>query len=317
MFGFKSLRNEKKAASFETEISRLKQALSDCDAALIGAGAGLSTSAGFTYSGERFQRYFFDFIAKYRVPDMYSGGFYPFPSAEEYWAWWSRYIYINRYMNPPKLVYETLLSLIREKDYFVLTTNVDHCFQKTGFDKTRLFYTQGDYGLFQSVAPTVNKTYDNAETIRAMVLSQGFSIGAEGELFLPEGVTPEMEVPPELLPVCPDDGQPMVPNLRSDDSFVEDAGWHEACERYAEFLSCHEGGRILYWELGVGGNTPGIIKFPFWRMTERNQNAVYACVNFGEAEVPDRIASRSICLNEDIGKVLESLVTGTLSHPHA
>ena len=307
MFGFQNLRRGKHAATPETEISRLKQALSECDAVVIGAGAGLSASAGFAYSGARFQRYFFDFIEKYRIPDIYSGGFYPFPSANKYWAWWSRSIYINRYMNPPKPVYETLLSLVREKDYFVLTTNVDHCFQKAGFDKARLFYTQGDYGLFQSAAPKVNKTYDNEETIRAMVLSQGFSIGADGELFLPEGVTPKMEVPAELLPVCPDDGQPMVPNLRADDSFVEDEGWHTAYERYAAFLNRHEGGRILYWELGVGGNTPGIIKFPFWRMTAQNQNAVYACVNFGEAEVPERIASRSICINEDIGKVLESL----------
>ena len=300
MFGLENSRNEKKAA-------RLKQALSDCRAVVIGAGAGLSTSAGFTYSGERFRRYFFDFIEKYRIPDMYSGGFYPFPSPEEYWAWWSRSIYVNRYMNPPKPVYETLLSLVREKDYFVLTTNVDHCFQKAGFDKTRLFYTQGDFGLLQSATPKVQKTYDNETIIRAMVLAQGFSIGAGGELLPPEGVTPKMEVPTELLPICPDDGQPMIPNLRTDDSFVEDAGWRAAYERYAEFLDRHKGGRVLYWELGVGGNTPGIIKFPFWSMTAQNKSAVYACVNLGEAAAPEEISSRSICIDGDIAAVLEKI----------
>ena len=298
---------QSRGEDFETELSRLKQALSDCRAVVIGAGAGLSASAGFAYSGERFQRYFFDFIEKYRISDMYSGGFYPFASAEEFWAWWSRYIYINRYMNPPKPVYDTLLSLVRDKDYFVLTTNVDHCFQKAGFDKARLLYTQGDYGLFQSAKPTVNKTYDNAEAIRAMVLAQGFSIGADGGLLPPEGAAPKTEIPTELLPVCPDDGQPMVPNLRSDDSFVEDAGWLAASERYAEFLNRHEGEEVLFWELGVGGNTPGIIKFPFWRMTARNPNAVYACVNLGEAAVPKQIASQSVCIDCDIGAVLEKL----------
>lgn len=308
MFGFENLQNKKKAGDCETETSRLKQALSDCQAVVVGAGAGLSTSAGFTYSGERFQRYFPDFIEKYHIPDMYSGGFYPFPSPEEFWALWSRYIYINRYMNPPKPVYETLLSLVREKDYFVLTTNVDHCFQKAGFDKARLFYTQGDYGLFQSAKPKGRKTYDNAETIRAMVLAQGFLIDGDGNLYLPSGITPNMAVPTELLPICPDDGQPMIPNLRSDDNFVEDAGWMAASKRYGAFLQRHEGKRVLFWELGVGGNTPGIIKFPFWRMTAQNQNAVYACVNLEEADVPEQIASQSICIDGDIGTVLEELV---------
>ena len=289
------------------KIERIKQFLAECDAVLIGAGAGLSTSAGYAYSGERFRRYFFDFIQKYSIPDIYSGGFYPFPTTGEYWAWWSRSIYINRYMNPPKPVYETLLALVKDKNYFVLTTNVDHCFQKAGFDKTRLFYTQGDYGLFQSVRPTVNKTYDNAESIRAMVLSQGFTIDENGELILPEGVTPKMEVPDELFPVCPDDGQPMIPNLRVDDTFVEDAGWHTACERYTAFVREHQRQKVLYLELGVGGNTPVIIKYPFWRMTGRNRNALYVCVNLGEAAAPVDLAKRSVCIDGDIGEVLEKL----------
>ena len=298
---------KKPSGAYDEQLGRLKRALAGCDAVVIGAGSGLSTSAGLTYSGERFERYFHDFIEKYQIPDMYSGGFYPFHSVEEYWAWWSRHIWINRYMEAPKPVYETLFSLVEGKDYFVLTTNVDHRFQRAGFDKRRLFYTQGDYGLFQSIQPRLQKTYDNEDAVRAMVLAQGFAIGDGGALTVPEGVALKMEVPTELAPVCPDDGERMVPNLRSDDSFVEDAGWHAASKRYADFLEGHDGQAVLFWELGVGGNTPVIIKYPFWRMTERNRNATYACVNLGGAEAPDRIAGRSICIDADIGRVLDDL----------
>lgn len=302
---------KKPTGTYAEQVEKLKQALSDCDAVLIGAGSGLSTSAGFTYSGERFERYFHDFIEKYHIPDMYSGGFYPFPSPEVFWAWWSRHIWVNRYMDAPKPVYQTLLSLVRDKDYFVLTTNVDHQFQKAGFDKRRLFYTQGDYGLFQSVEPRLKKTYDNEEAVREMVLAQGFVIGTNGELAVPEGVTLRMEVPTELVPICPDDGKRMVPNLRSDDSFVEDAGWHAASKRYADYLEAHDGQRLLLLELGVGGNTPVIIKYPFWRMTEKNKNATYACVNFGEAAAPEKIVDRSICIDADISATLEKLLSET------
>ena len=307
MFGFHDLRTQKMTGSYAEQIGRLRQALSHCDAVVIGAGAGLSTSAGFTYSGERFERYFYDFIEKYHIPDMYSGGFYPFRSMEEYWAWWSRHIWVNRYMDAPRPVYDTLLSLVRNKDYFVLTTNVDHQFQKAGFDKQRLFYTQGDYGLFQSIQPRVKKTYDNAESVRKMILAQGFMIGEGGTLSMPEGVTLKTEVPTELVPICPDDGKHMVPNLRSDDTFVEDAGWNAASKRYAAFINGHDGQKVLFLELGVGGNTPVIIKYPFWRMTEKNKNATYACVNLGEAEAPGQIMDRSICIDSDIGKALDDL----------
>ena len=307
MFDFTNVWTKRPSGTYAEQVEKLKQALSDCDAVLLGAGSGLSTSAGFTYSGERFERYFHDFIEKYHIPDMYSGGFYPFPSPEVFWAWWSRHIWVNRYMDAPKPVYQTLLSLVRSKDYFVLTTNVDHQFQKAGFDKQRLFYTQGDYGLFQSVEPRLKKTYDNEEAVRKMVLAQGFAIGANGELTVPEGATLKMEVPTELVPICPDDGKRMVPNLRSDDSFVEDAGWHAASKRYADYLESHDGQRILLLELGVGGNTPVIIKYPFWRMTEKNQNATYACINFGEASAPGKITDRSICIDADIGGTLDAL----------
>ncbi len=243
------------------EIQKLRQALSDADAVVIGAGAGLSTSAGFVYSGERFERYFSDFGQKYGFSDMYSGGFYPYETKEEFWAYWSRYIWVNRYMDAPKPVYGRLLELVQDKDYFVLTTNVDHCFQKAGFDKCRLFYTQGDYGLFQCSEPCHNKTYDNYETVRAMVLAQGWEIGPDNALIRPEGVTLKMAVPTELLPVCPVCGKPMTMNLRSDDRFVEDEGWMLASGRYSDFLQANRG-RVLYLELGVGYNTPVIIKYP-------------------------------------------------------
>ena len=273
--------------NFSEQINKLKAALENADAVLIGAGAGLSTSAGLTYGGERFFKYFADFHAKYGITDMYSGGFYPYKTSEEFWAWWSRHIFYNRYVEPPKPVYNQLYELVKNKNYFVITTNVDHCFQKAGFDKERLFYTQGDYGLFQCSVPCHDKTYDNEGIIRRMVAEQE-----------------DMKIPSELIPRCPVCGKPMTTNLRCDDAFVQDEGWSAACERYEEFLSKYKDKRILLLELGVGGNTPVIIKYPFWRFTIQNPRAVYACINFGEAICPQQIESQSICINEDIGKVI-------------
>ena len=288
-------------------IEKLREALNKAEAVIIGAGAGLSTSAGFIYTGERFEKYFGDFAAKYRFTDMYSGGFYPYKTQEELWAFWSRYIYINRYMNPPKPVYEQLLDLVRNKDYFVLTTNVDHCFQKAGFDKRRLFYTQGDYGLFQCSKPCHQKTYDNEETVRGMVLSQGYEIAEDGALVIPAGAKPKMAVSSELLPRCPVCGRPITMTLRSDDTFVEDEGWHAAAERYAAFLQSHQRKKTVFLEAGTGWNTPGIIKFSFWQMTNEWPDAVYVCLNYGEAYAPEEIREKSICVNGDIGEILRSL----------
>ena len=288
------------------KAARLKEELGTADAVVVGAGSGLSTSAGFIYTGERFQKYFKDFIGKYGFPDMYSGGFYPFSSLEEYWAYWSRYIYINRYMDSPKPVYQEFLQLVKDKDYFVLTTNVDHCFPKAGFDKGRLFYTQGDYGLWQCSKPCHQKTYDNEAAIRKMIEAQGFKITEKG-LTIPDSASPVMTVPSELVPHCPVCGAPMSMNLRIDDTFVEDDGWHAAAQRYEDFLRRHEGGHILFLELGVGGNTPAIIKYPFWQMTYRNPMAVYACVNLGEAYALGEIAGRAICIDGDIGEVLKQV----------
>lgn len=289
------------------EAERLKQALANADAVLIGAGAGLSTSAGLVYTGERFDTYFGDFAAAYGFHDMYAGGFYPYQTLEEHWAYWSRYIYINRYMDAPKPVYDQLYQLVKDKDYFVLTTNVDHCFQKAGFDRERLFYTQGDYGLFQCSRPCHKATYDNEDTIRRMALAQGFRISPDGSLLLPEGEAPRRTVPSDLVPYCPKCQSPMSMNLRADSTFVEDEGWHRAANRYDTFLRRHKNAKILFLEMAVGFNTPSIIKYNFWRMTYEWKDASYACLNLKEACAPDEIREKSICINGDIGEILSQL----------
>lgn len=287
---FSRMKITKSTGDYSEQVKKLKEKLDSADAVVIGAGAGLSTSAGFTYSGERFHRYFSDFQEKYGIRDMYSGGFYPFDTPEEYWAYWSRYIWINRYQAPPKPVYENLLELVKKKDFFVITTNVDHCFQKAGFDKQRLFYTQGDYGLFQCSQACSQETFDNRELIKEMFEKQQ-----------------DMRIPSELLPDCPNCGSPMTMNLRADDRFVEDAGWHLAAKRYAHFLGERNDRQIVFLELGVGYNTPGIIKYPFWQMTAEKKNATYACINFGEAVCPKEIREQSICINGDIGEIISQL----------
>ena len=276
--------------NYSDNIQRLKRAIDEADAVVIGAGAGLSTSAGFTYSGERFEKYFSEFREKYGFEDMYAGGFYPYETPEEKWAFWSRYIFINRYMDAPKPVYEQLLALVKDKDYFVITTNVDHCFQKAGFDKARLFYTQGDYGLFQCSIPCTPVTYDNEDMVRDMMEQQS-----------------DMKIPSELVPTCPVCGEPLTMNLRSDDKFVEDEGWHRAVQRYHQFLRSHAG-KVLFLELGIGYNTPSIIKFPFWQMTAENPEATYSCINFGEAMYPEEIQAQTIAIDGDIGEVIRDVL---------
>lgn len=280
----------KSTKTYSGKIERLREKIENVDAVLIGAGAGLSTSAGFTYSGERFQKYFSDFIEKYHFRNMYEGGFYPFDCLEEHWAYWSRYIYINRYMDAPKPVYKILFELVKGKDYFVLTTNVDHCFQKAGFAKERLFYTQGDYGLFQCQTPCKPYTYENEVQVKRMVEEQT-----------------AMRIPTELIPKCPICGKPMTMNLRADATFVQDEGWDIHASYYEKFLDTHKKSKILFLELGVGYNTPSIIKYPFWQMTARNRNAEYICINKGEVSVPMEIKDQSIAIDADIYDVLNDL----------
>ena len=294
--------------SREENIFRLKDELGRADAIVIGAGAGLSTAAGFTYSGERFDRYFFDFKERFGIRDMYSGGFYPFQDEETRWAWWARHIYFNRYIDAPKPVYQDLLSLVIDKDYFVITTNVDHQFQRAGFDKQRLFYTQGDYGLFQSAGGHIKKTYDNESWVMKAMAAQGFILDEKAVFQVPEDHVLSIRIPHELIPICPDDGGSVSMNLRADETFVEDLGWHAAADRYAGYLQSQEGKHVLFLELGVGGNTPMIIKYPFWAMTAENPNAVYACLNYDQAFCPGQIMTQSICLDGDCGELLKTLL---------
>ncbi len=288
---FLSKLTSKSTESYSDKIKKLKKDIDSTDAILIGAGAGMSTSAGLTYSGERFYRFFSDFHKKYGINDIYSGGFYPYDTPQEYWAWWSRHIYYNRYDIPAGKPYTDLLDLVKDKDYFVLTTNVDHQFQIAGFDKHRLFYTQGDYGLFQCSKPCCQKTYDNEDAVRKMVAAQR-----------------DMRIPTELIPKCPVCGAPMTVNLRSDMTFVQDEGWYAAAGRYEDYLRRHENSHILLIELGVGMNTPVIIKYLFWQMTANNKDATYVCINRSEAYCPEDIADRSICIDADIGKTISDVL---------
>lgn len=288
---FSNKRIIKSTSDYWNNIKNLKKAIENTDAIVIGAGAGLSTSAGLEYSGKRFFDNFSDFTDKYGLQDMYSAGFYPFETLEEYWAYWSRHIMLNRYQPDIGNTYTDLLSFVEDKDYFILTTNVDHCFQKAGFDKHRLFYTQGDYGLWQCSKACHKETYDNEKQVKEMVVQQE-----------------NMKIPTALVPYCSHCGAPMTMNLRIDGTFVQDTGWYLASNRYSDFLKRHENLKVLYLELGVGGNTPAIIKYPFWNMTSKNKNAVYACINYQEAFCPPQIEKQSICIQADIGKVIHDLL---------
>ncbi|MDO5135034.1 MAG: Sir2 silent information regulator family NAD-dependent deacetylase [Eubacteriales bacterium] len=275
---------------YEDELARLKEAFRQADAIIVGAGSGLSTSAGLDFAGERLNRLFGDFVEKYGITDMYTGCFAPFESNEERWAYWARWAWYNRFLEIPKNTLQKLLELLSDRDYFVLTTNIDHTFIRAGFPKDRLCYTQGDFGLFQCSKPCHEATYDNYEILKQMIQQEK-----------------DMRVPTELIPHCPKCGREMDFNLFWDDTFVRDEGWHIAHQRYERYIAGHEKGRILYLELGVGYNSPGVIKYPFWQMTYENPKAIYACVNAGDAFAPSEIKGRSICIDGDIGEVLENL----------
>ncbi len=274
-----------------TEVKKLKQLIVNADAIVIGAGAGLSTSAGLHYSGERFDKYFSDYANKYGFKDMYSAAFYPHTSLEEFWAYFSKHIYYNRYNQELNSTYADLFKVVKDKNYFVITTNVDHLFQKYGFDKERLFYMQGDYGLLQCSNACHNQTYDNQELIYEMVDKQS-----------------DFKIPSALIPYCKQCGQPMTTNLRKDSYFVQDAGWHQAMNRYDDFIKMNNRKKVLFLELGVGFNTPAIIKYPFWQMTYHNKNAYYVSINSGEVLCAKEITKQSLLIKEDIHKILKELL---------
>lgn len=271
------------------EIEQIREAFEWAEAIVIGAGAGISAAAGLCYDGPRFKEKFGDFIRRYGMKDMYTAGFYPFKTQEEKWAYWSRHIYYNRYDQPAGKAYLELYNLVKDREYFVLTTNVDHQFLLAGFSDRRIFATQGDYGLFQCARACHKKLYGNEAQVRAMMALQQ-----------------DCRIPTQLVPRCPVCGGYMEVNLRCDGFFVEDEAWNRAARRYEEFLVRNQEKRVLFLELGVGFNTPGIIKYPFWQMTRQFESARYICVNL-QACVPKEIADRSLCVSADIGRVLGAL----------
>jgi len=270
---------------------RIAKIINSADAIIIGAGAGLSTSAGYTYAGKRFLKNFKYMHDKYGYNDMFSAGFHNFSTLEEYWGYWSKFIYLNRYSDDGLPLYKDLYQLLKDKNYFVLTTNVDHQFQKVGFSKDRLFYSQGDYGLFQCSLPCHNKTYDNEKEIKEMVNNQI-----------------DHQISSSLIPICPYCGKPMTMNLRSDNTFVEDESWYKAKDNYIRFIRENQDKKIAYLELGVGFNTPVIIKYPFWELTNKNSKATYISINLNENYAPKEIEKQSILINEDIKEVITNLL---------
>lgn len=271
-------------------IERLRKYINEADAIVIGAGAGLSSAAGFEYGGKKFLENFKWMHDLYGYNDMYSAGFHHFKTSEEKWAYWSKFIYLERYKDGAKPLYKKLLDVVKDRNYFVVTTNVDHQFQLAGFDKNRLFYTQGDYGLFQCSEPCHSKTYDNKEQVLKMLYS-----------------IKDNSIESDLIPHCPVCGKEMAVNLRCDDAFVEDEGWHEAKNRYIKFLEEYKNKKILFLELGVGMNTPIIIKIPFIKMTYQFKEAFYMPINVEESYIPKEIETKSFSIAEDISKIVELL----------
>lgn len=274
-------------------LTAVRTLLREAEAVVVGAGSGMSAAAGLTYAGRRFQEKFGDFIEHYGMTDMYSAGFYPFSTQEEKWSYWSRHIYYNRYDVRIGKPYLDLLQLVKDRNYFILTTNVDHQFQMAGFPEERIFAVQGDYGLFQCKKACHRQLYDNEKDVRAMVARQE-----------------NLRIPTELVPKCPVCGGEMEVNLRCDRFFVEDEAWERACAGYSSFIRNNRNKKIVFLELGVGMNTPGIIKYPFWQMTDREKNGSYICINQGEAWGPEEIREKSIYVDMDLAKALEAVRGG-------
>ncbi|MGN1382812.1 MAG: Sir2 silent information regulator family NAD-dependent deacetylase [Eubacterium sp.] len=294
---------------YQQNIEKLSEAISQADAVLVGAGSGLSTAAGLDFAGSRLQKSFGDFTAKYGMTDMYTGCFTHFDSREERWAYWSRWAWFNRFEDIPKDTLQRLKELLAGKKYFVLTTNIDHTFIRAGYDKKKLCYTQGDFGLLQCSRPCHHSTYDDKERLRKMIASQGYIEDKNGHFHAPENQPVKMEIPTELIPHCPVCGSEMDFDLFWDERFVRDKGWHIAYDRYQSWLSEHKMGNILFLELGVGFNSPGVIKYPFWQMADANPKSTFATIDLNQACTWDRISDRSIVIQADLDKAITDLLT--------
>lgn len=279
---------------YEEQIKRAANLVKEADAILIGAGAGLSSAAGIVYGGKRFTDNFSEFIKRYGTSymrDMYSAGFYPFKTEEERWGYWAKHAYVNRIEPKGLPLYKEVYEMVREKRHFVLTTNVDHQFWKTGFQDENIFATQGDYGLIQCEKGCHAKTYDAVELFLQMNKARK-----------------NCQIPTDMVPKCPVCGGPMAMNLRCDQYFVEDEHWNKAAERYEQFLQNIQGKKVVLLELGVGFNTPGIIRYPFEKMMKENKDWSLIRLNLNEAIVPESFGKRAIGINEDIAKSVHDIL---------
>ena len=279
--------------AYEDQSSKAAENIRNADCVIIGAGAGASTAAGIQYGGKRFTDNFAEFIKKYGghyMTDMYAAGFYPYPSEEAKWGYWSKHALMNRFDPPALPLYTELYDIVKNKEYFVLTTNVDHQFYKAGFDEKRIFATQGDYGKIQCQKACHPKTYDAKDLFRKM-----------------DKARRDCLIPSELVPKCPVCGGNMAMNLRCDNYFVEDEAWHEAADRYAGFLEQHKDKKVVLLELGVGFNTPIIIRFPFEKMVRENSSYSLIRMNMDEAVVPESFGKRAIGIGGDMAKAITDI----------
>jgi len=275
----------------EQSIARIKAA----DKIIIGAGSGLSTAAGLNYGGKRFQDNFADFISTYPLSDMYSAAFYPFATPEERWAYFSRHILINRFNAPVGQPYKDLLEVVQTKDHFVLTTNVDAQFQRAGFNTSKLFATQGDYGMFQCSKPCNNTLYHNHKMVNDMAAQQS-----------------NCKIPSALIPICPNCGEALEPHLRKDQYFVENDDWHTANNNYINYVRQIKQEKVVFLELGVGFNTPSIIRWPFEQLSKQVTNACLIRVNMDDVQANYQISDQSILCQGDIAEFITGIKQGIL-----
>ena len=294
-------------------IKEIREAIKDAEYIIIGAGAGLSTAAGLEYGGQRFIDNFSDYISKYQMTDMYTAGFYPFETLEEKWGYWSKHIYINDVGAEGTRLYEKLHELVKDKQYFVITTNVDNQFTKSGFPSNKVYATQGSYNYFQCSKACHDSLYKNTGIIKEMV----------------DNIDEELKIPGDMVPYCPKCGEPLDTNLRKDSYFVEDVYWHKQKEAYQKFLNEAKNHKTVLLEFGVGFNTPAIIRFPFESMTEKmpewtlvrfnleylqvavKVNGNWKLVPFdllGNYSLPNDFNKRYIPVSEDIETVVDELL---------
>jgi len=277
--------------SYESRIAQAKIALNEADAIIVGGGAGLSAAAGILYSGKRFTEPFAPFITKYGFKDLYTSSFYPFATEEEKWAYWARHISLNRYETGATQLYQDLYRLVQHKPYFVITTNVENQFEKSGFPSAKVFEIQGDYSYLQCAKGCHNQLYYNEQLVENMI-----------------EMTNDCKIPTDLVPKCSVCGGNMDPNLRSNQYFVQDEKWYEKETAYKEFLANYEGNKIVFLELGVGYNTPGIIRYPFERMTYQNEYATLIRLNKDDPNGAEENKEKTIWFTNEMLEVISALL---------